>query len=195
MPLLGIAVVAFVLEPLLLQRRWREGIVAAVLAVPLFFHLELAPNTVAGAKLLAGWRARQRHEGMVRYPFSTGRGLYTSQQNATDLASLQGFLDSLGPHGAPILDFSNERALYYLLQRKPPLRCMEISMLSVPRLLSEAMAQLNAHPPIAVVLSGYPEILAFDGVSNRERAPELAHWIDANYPARTQVGRFLVAHK
>ena len=190
LPLLGIAIVSFVLEPLVLRRRW---MVAVVLAVPVFFHLEIAPNTAAGAKLLAGWRARQRHEGMVRYPFATGRGIYTSQQNATDLASLQTFLDSLGPRDATILDFSNERALYYLLQRKPPLRTMEISMLSVPSLLSEAMASLNAHPPIAVIVTGYPEIAAFDGVSNRDRVPELARWIDANYPVRTQVGRFVVA--
>ncbi len=200
LPLFGMAIVAFVLEPLVLRRRWREGhwreqTAAMILAVPLFFHLEIAPNTVAGAKLLAGWRARQRHDGMVRYPFATGRGLYTSEQNATDLASLQTFLDSLGPRNASILDFSNERALYYLLQRKPPLRTMEISMLSVPELLFEGMAQLNADPPIAVVLSGNPEIGAFDGVSNRERVPELARWIDANYPMRTQVGRFLVASK
>ncbi len=190
LPLLGIALVAFILEPLVLRRRW---IIAAVLAVPLFFHLEIAPNTAAGAKLLAGWRARQRHDGMVRYPFATGRGIYTSEQNATDLASLRTYLDSLGPRDATILDFSNERALYYFLQRKPPLRTMEISMLSVPSLLAEAMGQLNANPPIAVIVSGYPEIAAFDGVSNRDRVPELGRWIDTNYPVRTQVGRFVVA--
>jgi hypothetical protein len=192
LPLLGITLVAFVLEPLLLRRRF---VIATLLAIPLFFHLELAPNTAAGAKLLAGWPARQRHDGMVRYPFATGRGLYTSEQNATDLASLKTFLDSLGAPDAPILDFSNERALYYLLQRKPPLRTMEMSMLSVPELLSEAMAQLNANPPVAVVVSGYAEIAAFDGVPNQVRVPELARWIDANYPVRTQVGRFVVAHK
>ena len=165
LPLLGIALVAFVLEPLVLQRRWRTGLAAALLAIPLFFHLEIAPNTAAGVKLLAGWRARQRHDGMVRYPFATGRGIYTSEQNATDLASLKTFLDSLGPRDATILDFSNERALYYLLQRKPPLRTMEISMLSVPELLAEAMAQLNAHPPIAVDrCRAIAEIATFDGV-------------------------------
>jgi hypothetical protein len=195
LPLLGIAIVAFVLEPLVLRRRIAAGIVAAVLAVPLFFHLEIAPNTMAGIKLLREWRGRQRHDGMVRYPFPTGRRLYTSEQNANDLASLKAFLDTLGPPDAPFLDISNERALYYLLQRKPPLRCMEISMLSVPELFAEAMGQLNTHPPVAVVLSGYPEIAAFDGVDNRTRVPELARWIDANYPQKTQVGRFMVAHR
>jgi hypothetical protein len=192
LPLLGIAVVAFVLEPLVVRRKW---VVAILLAVPLFFHLEVAENTAAGTKLLAGWRSRQRHDGMVPYPFATGRGLYTSEQNAMDLASLKTFIDSIGPTDAPILDVSNERALYYLLQRRPPLRTMEISMLSVPELFSEAMAQLNANAPLCVVLSGYAEIAAFDGVDNRTRVPDLFQWIDANYPVRTQVGRFVVAHR
>jgi hypothetical protein len=192
LPLVGIAVVAFVLEPLVRNRRW---IPAAILAIPLVFHFEVAQNLAAGAKLLREWPARQRHDGMVRYPFATGRGLYTSEQNATELASLKTFLDSLGPPEAPILDFSNERALYYLLQRKPPLRVMEISMLSVPELLAEAMAQLNANPPVAVIVSGFAEIGAFDGVPNAVRVPELAKWIETNYPTRTQIGRFVVAHK
>lgn len=192
LPLLGIALVAFILEPLVLKKRaWA----AALLAIPIFFYLQIAENVAAGAKLLAGWPARQRHENLVPYPFATGRGLYTGEQNAIDLASLKSFLDALGPADAPILDFSNERALYYLLQRKPPLRCMEISMLSVPEMLSEAMAQLNAAPPVAVVVSGYKEILSFDGVPNDVRVPELARWIEANYPKRTEIGRFVVAHK
>jgi hypothetical protein len=191
-PLLGIGVVAFSVEPLFERKRW---VPAIVLTLPLILYFELWPNVAAGAKLLAGWRARQRHEGLVAYPFATGTGIYTTPQNATELAALNGFIESLGPRDATILDFSNERALYYLLQRKPPLRCMEISMLSVPRLLSEAMGQLEANPPVCVIAEGDPIIASFDGVSNRTRVPELARWIDANYPKRTQVGRFVVAHR
>jgi len=185
MPLLGIAVVAFVIEPLL---RNRQRIAAIALIVPLFFYFEIAQNFAAGAKLLAGWRARQRHEGLVRYPFATGKGIYATPQNAADLAALNGMI---GP--GTILDLSNERALYYLLQRRAPIRCMEISMLSVPRLFDEAMAQLEAHPPACVILEGFPEVLKYDGLSNRERVPALAAWIDARYPNRRHVGRFLVA--
>jgi len=192
LPLFGIALVAFLLEPLVLRRRW---IAAALLAVPLFFHLQVAENLAAGAKLLAAWPARQRHEGMVRYPMAPGRGIYTSEQNAIDLASLKTFIDSLGPADAPIFDFSNERALYYLLQRKPATRCMEISMLSVPDLLAEAMTQLQASPPLCVIVSGDPVIANFDGVSNSVRVPELARWIDVTYPNRTQIGRFVVGSR
>lgn len=190
MPLLGIAVAAFVLEPLIVRRRW---IALAAAVIPAFFYFEVRENSVAGAKLLAAWPERQKHEGMVPYPLETGRGIYTSPQNAADLAALDRLIRSLGPADATILDFSNERALYYLLQRKPPVRCMEISMLSVPALLSEAMAQLNANPPLCVIVSGDPVIGTFDGVPNAVRVPALAQWIDANYPKKTQVGRFTVA--
>ena len=188
-PLLGIALVAFVIEPLLLSSgsRLRRAL-AVLIMIPLIFYLEVWQNVAAGAKQLAGWRARQKHEGLVPYPFATGKGIYTSQENASELAALNGFMGD-----ATFLDFSNERALYYLLQRKPPVRCFDIPMLSAPPLLAEAMAQLNANPPRYVILTGYPAIADFDGVSNRARVPELAAWIEANYPTRTRIGRFTVA--
>ena len=189
-PLLGIAVVAFVVEPLWRSRR---RVAVALLAVPLFFFFEIAPNSVSAVKLLAGWRSRQRHVGLVPYPMKPGRGIYASPENAADLAALSAAIDALGPKDATILDFSNERALYYLLGRKAPIRCMEISMLSNETMLGEAMAQLNAHPPLCVIVSGYAEIAAFDGVSNRQRVPDLAAWIDANYPVRRKIGRFVLA--
>ena len=174
-PLLGIAMVAFVLEPLLLRK---QRLAAVLLAIPLFFYFEVRENFVSGAKLLAGWPARQHPQPLT---------------NPADLAALASVVDSLGPKDATILDFSNERALYFLLRRKPAVRVMEISMLSVPRLLSEAMAQLNANPPLCVIVQGDPNIAAFDGVSSRDRVPDLAAWIDANYPRRIQAGRFVVA--
>ena len=185
-PLLGIAAVAFVLEPLAKKR-----VAAAMTALVLILYFEVPQNLAAGAKLVAGWRARQSHEGLVRYPFATGKGIYTTEQNARELAALNGMIESLGK--GPILDFSNERALYYLMQRKPPMRCFDIPMLSNPTLLAEAMGELNASPPVAVILGGDPNIATFDGVPNRDRVPDLAAWIDANYPRRFEVGRFVVA--
>src|SRR5712691_4326424 len=115
---------------------------------------------------------------------------YTTPETASDLAALDRYLTSFGP-AATFLDFSNERALYYLLRRKPPVRCPDMMMLSAPPLLAEAMAQLRAKPPSCVVLEGYVD--PFDGIPSRERAPEIARWIDANYPRRVRFGRFLVA--
>ena len=186
-PFVGIAIVAFVLEPLVLAKR---RIVALVLAIPLVFYLELVPNVATGAKLIAGWSARQRHDGMVRY-----RGVWMSPDNAQTIATLKTFIDALGPANAPIFDFSNERALYYLLRRRPSSRCFDVPMLSSPVLRAEAMRELSAKPPVGVIVEGDPAVFGFDGVSNRDRVPELAAWIDANYPKKTQIGRFVVASR
>jgi hypothetical protein len=107
------------------------------------------------------------------------------------LLTLKNYVDSLGP--GPILDFTNERALYYLLRRKPPVRAFDIPMLSAHPLLNETMTQLQANPPVCILLGGDPAVAVFDGVPNDVRVPELARWIDVTYPNRTQIGRFLVA--
>jgi hypothetical protein len=182
-PLLGIAFVAFVLETL------GNRVVIALLAIAALFYFEIPENFAAGGKLLAGWSSRQKHEGLVPHPLA--RGIYTTEQNATELATLKGYLDSLGD--GTVLDFTNERALYFLLRRKPAARCFDIPMLSAPALRAETMRSLDAHPPLAVILGGDPAIAVFDGVPNRDRVPELARWIDVHYPRRTDIGRFTVA--
>ncbi|HET8798810.1 MAG TPA: hypothetical protein VFO89_14040, partial [Thermoanaerobaculia bacterium] len=194
MPLLGVAVVAFALEPLFRRRGWR-ALAGVALCAPLFFYFEVRENAVAGAKLVKSWRARQSTGGLVPYPFAHVRGIHTSPQNAADLAALAAFVDTLGPKEATIFDFSNERALYYLLGRKSPARVLEVSMMSHPRVLAETMGELTANPPVAVIVRGDPNIAAFDGVPNAARVPDLAAWIDANYPRRTEIGRFTVASK
>ncbi len=179
-PLLGIAFVAFVLEPI------RNRIALAILALAAILYFEVPQNAVAGAKLLAQWPQRQKHARLVR-----ALGIYTTEDNATQLTTLKNYLDSLGP--GTILDFTNERALYFLLQRKPPSRCFDIPMLADYELLNDTMLELQAHPPLAVILGGEPSIAVFDGIPNKDRVPELARWIDVTYPNRTQIGRFLVA--
>ncbi len=189
-PLFGIAVVAFVIEPLVLARRFA---LAAAAIIAMIFLAEAGPNVVAGTKMLAGWRARQSHAGLIPFPFRTGRGIYTSEENSKELAALNGFIDSIAPRGARILDVSNERALYYLMERRPPIRCADINMLSAPPLLAEAMAQLEANRPACVIVKGYPVVANYDGLSYARRVPALAAWIDATYPRRVQIGRFTVA--
>jgi hypothetical protein len=186
-PLFGAAVVAFAIEPLVRTRRW----IAAVLAsAALIAVVEVPANLIAGAKLMAGWKQRQSHAGMVPYPFATGKGIYTTKQNFDDLAALNGFIV---PRGGTFLDVSNERALYYLLQMRPPVRCPDVNMLSNPRLFAEAMRQLEAKTPSCVVVKGNPIVGNYDGVPYEVRVPELARWIDAHYPQRFQIGRFTVA--
>jgi hypothetical protein len=191
LPLLGIAVVAFLFEPMLQRplKAWRTiaFVIAAILG---FRYFEVAGNLNLGAKLLAGWAARQRHEGLVPYPMARGRGIYTYPENAADLAALDDLARRAGP--GPIFDLSGERALYYFLDRRPSTRCPDIAMLSNPELSAEALRELNAHPPVFVVLEGTKILGSLDGIANRDRVPPIAAWIDARYPVRTGAGRFVV---
>ena len=189
-PLLGIALVAFVLEPI------RRRIAAAVIvAIALAFYVDLFLSAEYGWKFLSTWHARQSHAGLVSYPVPTGRGIYTTAENAADLAQLNGLLNVVAPPGAPILDLSNELAVYYLMQRRPAIRCPSVPMLAAPRLTQEALRELDANPPACVILEGMKELDGFDGVSNRERVPALFAWAEAHYPRRTRAGRFVVATK
>jgi len=190
LPLFGIAAVAFLIEPLVLVKR---RIWAAVAIVTIFVLAEVWPNLATGAKMLVGWRSRQSHAGLVPYPFANGKGIYTSEQNSKELAALNGFIESIAPPGATILDVSNERALYYLLRRRPPVRCFDINMLSAPPLLAEAMGQLEGNRPACVILHGYDTVAKYDGLPYTTRVPALAAWIDSTYPHRLQIGRFTVA--
>jgi len=197
-PLLGIAVVAFLLEPLCrdwLRRQrsvWR-GIAIVVFAILGFRYFEIALNATLGWKFIAGWPSRQRHEGMVPYPMPRGRGIFTYAENASDLAALRDLAQQAGP--GPIFDLSGERALYYLLDRRPATRCPDIAMLSTPELSAEALHQLATHPPVFVVLEGMKVFGSLDGIANRERIPPIAAWIDANYPVRVKAGRYLVGFR
>jgi hypothetical protein len=182
-PLLGIAFVAFVLEPL------RNRVALALLSLAAIAYFEIPQNAIAGAKLLAQWPARQRHEGMVRHPLAPS--IYTTEENATTLATLKTYVDSMGP--GTILDLTNERALYFFLKRKPPTRAFDIPMLSSYELLNPAMLDLQREPPLCVILGGEPAVAVFDGVPNDARVPELYRWVDTGYTKRTQIGRFVVA--
>jgi hypothetical protein len=192
LPLLGIAVVAFLFEPMLRRplNAWRmiAVVVASILA---FRYFEIADNATLGAKLLAGWPARQRHEGLVPYPIARGRGIYTYPENAADLAALNDLARRAGP--GPIFDLSGERALYYFLDRRPATRCPDIAMLSNPELSDEALRELNAHPPVFVLLEGTKILGSLDGIANRDRVPPIAAWVDERYPVRVRAGRFVVA--
>jgi hypothetical protein len=198
LPLLGIAVVAFLFEPLCrdwLRRQrsaWR-GVAIIVFAILGFRYFEIARNATLGWKFIAGWPARQRHEEMVPYPMTRGRGIYTYAENAADLAALRDLAQQAGP--GPIFDLSGERALYYLLGRRPATRCPDIAMLSTPELSAEALRQLSARPPIFVVLEGMKVFGSLDGIANRDRIPPIAAWIDAHYPVRVRAGRYLVGFR
>lgn len=197
-PFLGVALAAYLVEPFLValwrrEKRVFSAVLLIVVAVPLFLFLEVPENAAAWSGFVKTRQSRLRPgPGMVTIPLARASELYTYPQNARDLTALSAFDQQFPPH-LPILVFSGEKALYYLLDRRSATRVQDMPMLSVPSLQSEALAQMRANPPAYVVMKGLPALDNFDGVTNSVRAPEIAGWILANYPLEVTVGRFVIA--
>lgn len=197
-PFLGIALAAYVLEPLIARLRFRERRAFAVAALLftsafVFIFVEISENAMGLTRSLRGRGDRlQPAPGSVLIPLPRAAELYTYAENASDLAALAAF-DRSFASGQPILVFSGEKALYYLLARPSATRVQDIPMLSAPRLRDEALLQLRNNPPAYVIMKGLPHLDNFDGVSNERRVPEIVEWIKENYPNRKRVGRFDIA--
>ena len=177
-PLLGIVLVAFAIEPLIRSRHAARIAVAIAMIIAAVPYLEI----VANAKYLGGYYATYRERlrptpGTVPFPLPRARDLYTYPQEATDLGALYEFSQSMPPEG-PIFDYSGEKYLYYMLARPASTRFHDIPYLSDPALGREAMKQLERRRPVFVVISGLPTLAQIDGVSNAQRTPWLAAWID-----------------
>ena len=190
-PLLGIVLVAFAIEPLIRSRHAARIAVAIAMIVGAVPYLEI----VANARYLGGYYATYRERlrptpGTVPFPFPRARDLYTYPQEATDLGALHAF--SLSQPEGPIFDYSGEKWLYYMLGRPAATRCHDLSYLSDPALGREAMKQLERRRPVFVVISGLPTLAQIDGVSNVQRTPWLAEWIDRNYARRITIGRYTI---
>ncbi len=183
LPLSGIVAVALVVEQLAIRGRRIGTIVAALLFV---LVLDVVPNVTGTVDRLRTWPVAHRRDGLV----DVG-GMLMTPSVAADVASLRQYSATFAPD-AQILDASNSMAVYFLLRRKAPVRNLEVMMWAAPEVFREEMPRLRAHPPAFVVLDGYAES-AFDGLALADRVPELARWIDANYPRRLRFGRFIVA--
>ncbi len=191
LPLLGIIVMAFAIEPLIRSKEWRRialAIVLIALAIPYF---ELRANAKDLAAYWMSWGARQRPQpGTVPFPMPHAHDLYTYPQEAQDLGALYAFSQSQPP--GPIFDYSGEKFLYYMLARPASTRVHDIPYLSDPKLGREALKQLERRQPVFVVISGQPVLASIDGISNRQRTPWLAEWIDRHYARRITIGRYTV---
>jgi hypothetical protein len=116
-------------------------------------------------------------------------GIYTTPDNATQLLTLKTTSTPRPRHDSR---FSrNERALYFLLKRKPPSRCFDIPMLSnYELLLTRTCSRFRRIPRRRDPRAS--ERGRFDGVRTKTASPSSRAFIDVTYPKRTR-SAFLVA--
>jgi hypothetical protein len=197
-PLLGIALLSFGLEPLVLSLRrrtapwkWLLALCAVLVAAGAYRYLELQANATYLMKYYSTYRQRLSPDpSYVRFRNPRAKDLFTYKQEADDLAALTHFSDSRPP--GPIFDFSGEKDLYYMLARPASTRCHDVPYMADPALGREALHQLERRPPVFVVVKGLEVLHSVDGISYEQRTPWLARWIDERYPRRVTIGRFTV---
>ncbi|HEY6065878.1 MAG TPA: hypothetical protein VIY96_06955, partial [Thermoanaerobaculia bacterium] len=163
--------------------RTPRGAALATAAVGLVLLMRLRPLATLSLELTAataGAKAREaRAREGVRIPRS-GRATVSAAQ-AADLGLLRTFFDSTLRPGETFFDFGNEPGLYFLLRRRMPVRFTSVPCYEPAGFQDEVIARLERdRPPLAVLASGSGRD-AFDGVSNRERAPRVAAYLDAAY--------------
>jgi hypothetical protein len=115
-----------------------------------------------------------------------------ARPQAAEISALRRYFDSALAPGQTFFDFGNEPALYFLLGRTPPTRYACVPFYEAEEKQREVVEALERlRPPLAILAGGGPRD-AFDGVSNRERAPHVAAYLDAHYePAGKIHGRII----
>ena len=158
--------------------------------VVLFLAARLHPRRSLVAEWQAvtgGWRARAA--ASAQPPVARGGGASVPPAQARELVALKDALDNL-PGGRTFFDFSNAPALYFLFDRRMPVRYACVPLYETEAKQREVIEALEREkPPLALLGKGEgPD--AFDGVTNRERAPRVAAYLDEHYePAGEAAGR------
>ncbi len=164
--------------------RWAVRAVAAAA-----FFLVLRPDRVALLELAALSNANEirRIESLAAGALSADRASTLPLEQLVDLAALRGEIDAAVPSGKTFFDFGNEPGLYFLLNRKPPIRYSCVPLYETRDKQLEVIAALERHrPPVAILSSEAVGVM--DGVPNRERAPLVATYLDAHYVPYRRVG-------
>jgi hypothetical protein len=87
----------------------------------------------------------------------------------------------------PIFDFSNQPALYFYADRPNPTRFYQTPLMSPLPFQREVIRDLSESPPAIVIMTSPDQFDRFDAVTNRDRAPIVASWIEHHYELHRQV--------
>jgi hypothetical protein len=178
----------------LLYRAWTTGsrfrpIVLTLTAAA--FFLFLRPDRAVSRELtsIAESGKVRRHDARESTRVPGYGAAMLARDQAKDVANLRGVIDEVVPPGKTFFEFGNEPGLYFLLNRRPPTRYSHVPSYQTIEKQREVIAALERERPPVAILSSGTESDTFDSVSNRERAPLVARFLDAHYRVVGKVGR------
>lgn len=126
----------------------------------------------------------QRLDGIVTYRPRLSRIGYADPQGDAvreRVDRLRYLVNAAAKKGSAIYDFSNQPALYFLLDRPNPTRFYQVPIASPLRFQREIVRVLEQSKPPLVIRRSPERYDRFDELSNDVRAPIVAAYLDAQY--------------
>ena len=172
----------------LLMRAWRGSRAGELLFLPalLLILARLHPLATLEFELQALEGPGRLAERAPVVPAPRSGGVRMDAEQAGALTWFRRFVDTRLRPDESFFDFNNSPALYYVTDRRPPIRYCSVAQYESAQRQQEVIAALEkSQPPLAVLPSGPFE--KFDGVSNAERAPEVFRYLQENYEPDPEV--------
>jgi hypothetical protein len=137
--------------------------------------------------------SRVREAAIARgVPVDVSGGARIPPAQADEIVRLRALVDSRLRPGETFFDFSNEPALFFLLNRRTPIRFLAVPFYETAEEQREVIGQLEKLKPPLAILSGETRLDELDGVPNRQRAPLVAAYLDSHYAVIAQVSRWRI---
>jgi hypothetical protein len=147
------------------------------------------------ARLLRDGALRRQHgadSAFVRYSGAArASGVWMNVDNAQKVAAAQTFVDHALAPSETFFDFANMPILYYLFDRRLPVRQYETPFYESDDLQREVISRLESDRSVRAALMQFPNRgdLSIDGVPNTVRAPLVFAWLRAHFvPAYARDG-------
>jgi hypothetical protein len=138
--------------------------------------------------------AARRGEDMIPLPIPRSGGARLPASSVDNFVAFRRFLDAELKPGETFFDYSNQPGLYFIADRRLPIRYITVAQYEAPDRQEEVVAALERErPPIAILPSGIWGDL--DGVSNAARTPRVAKYIEEHYAPVDSVGGWRIGRR
>jgi hypothetical protein len=174
------------------ERRARppvRGLMAAtaiVLGFGLYFWITCRNGGMLQERIQFARRDRGKATNLSTLNIERGGGIRTPAWQADEIERTVAFIVSHTSSDAPIFDFSNQGAYYFLAGRRNSTKFCQAAYAIPDVLQREAVAQLEQTPPAAVILRETPRY------SPHERQPLIDDWIRQRYVEAARIGENII---
>ena len=173
----------------LFLRAWRSGPARLLLsgALALGVAASIHPFRALQAHFETVESAARRKGAEVPLPIPRSGGASLPDYQVESLVAFRGYIDANLRPGETFFDFANQPTLYFIADRRPPIRFMTVAQYESQDLQLEVIGALEREkPPVVILPAGLYGNL--DSVSNERRAPRVAKYVREHYEPDVKVG-------